>query len=177
MTPKSPAERALQQAVIGLAKDHPFARAFVNSGRLSVPCHQRASSLTTPDEHEFAAALQPGDVCLDAPLASADGRRWLLEHLGGRFVCLYFMDAHTPAPATVAATLPAGVALLPVSREARADAAHDDTGVLSARYDARPGTTCLIRPDQHLAARWRQPDPPRIAAALRRATATSFTQN
>ena len=177
MTPKSPAERALQQAVVGLAKDHPFARAFVNSGRLSVPCHQRSSSLTTPDENEFAAALQPGDVCLDAPLASADGRRWLLEHLGGRFVCLYFVDAQTPAPATVAATLPAGVVLLPVSREARADAAHDATGVLSARYDARPGTTCLIRPDQHLAARWRQPDPPRIAAALRRATAISFTQN
>ena len=62
MTPKTPAAEAFSAAALGLARDHAFARAFVNSGRLSVPCDQRASTLTTPDEDAFAGDLQPGDA-------------------------------------------------------------------------------------------------------------------
>jgi 3-(3-hydroxy-phenyl)propionate hydroxylase len=46
-------------------------------------------------------------------------------------------------------------------------------GLLGKRYDARPGTTYLIRPDRYVAARWRQPDPAAIDAALRRAQGRS----
>jgi len=51
-------------------------------------------------------------------------------------------------------------------------AAHrfvDPTGIAAARYDATPGTTILLRPDGHVAARWRQYDPALVAAACRRA--------
>ncbi len=47
---------------------------------------------------------------------------------------------------------------------------EDCDGLLAGRYDARPGTTYLIRPDQHVAARWRIFDRAAIAAALDRAT-------
>jgi 3-(3-hydroxy-phenyl)propionate hydroxylase len=47
----------------------------------------------------------------------------------------------------------------------------DAEGLLAARYDARPGTAYLIRPDHHVAARWRALDRTKVAAALRRATA------
>jgi 3-(3-hydroxy-phenyl)propionate hydroxylase len=43
-------------------------------------------------------------------------------------------------------------------------------GLARQRYDARPGTTYLIRPDRYIAARWRRFDPAAIMAAIRRAT-------
>ena len=48
---------------------------------------------------------------------------------------------------------------------------EDSEGLLAQRYDAAPGTVYLIRPDQHVAARWRGFDVAKIRAALRRATA------
>ena len=34
----------------------------------------------------------------------------------------------------------------------------DSEGLLATRYDARPGTFYLLRPDQHVCARWRSFD-------------------
>jgi 3-(3-hydroxy-phenyl)propionate hydroxylase len=47
---------------------------------------------------------------------------------------------------------------------------EDTKGRLAERYDGKPGTTYLIRPDQYVAARWRAFDADKIAAALDRAT-------
>ena len=40
------------------------------------------------------------------------------------------------------------------------------------RLDARPGTAYLIRPDQHVCARWRKPTEAGVRAALATATAS-----
>ena len=45
----------------------------------------------------------------------------------------------------------------------------DPNGTLTQRYDAAPGTTYLIRPDQHVAGRWRSFDADTITRALGRA--------
>jgi 3-(3-hydroxy-phenyl)propionate hydroxylase len=47
---------------------------------------------------------------------------------------------------------------------------HDAHGLVARRYDARDGSAFLLRPDQHLAARWRAPDLARVRAAVARAT-------
>jgi 3-(3-hydroxy-phenyl)propionate hydroxylase len=47
----------------------------------------------------------------------------------------------------------------------------DPAGVLAQRYDLRPGTTVLLRPDQHVCARWRHADALRVTGAIRRALA------
>jgi 3-(3-hydroxy-phenyl)propionate hydroxylase len=47
---------------------------------------------------------------------------------------------------------------------------EDAEGLLARRYDARPGTFYLLRPDQHVAARWRRVEPALVQAALARAT-------
>jgi 3-(3-hydroxy-phenyl)propionate hydroxylase len=45
----------------------------------------------------------------------------------------------------------------------------DRDGLARARYAAEPGTTYLIRPDQHVAARFRRLDAEEIRTALARA--------
>ncbi len=51
------------------------------------------------------------------------------------------------------------------------DCVTDSEGLAFQRYDARPGTAYLIRPDQHVTARWRETEVSRIVAAVARATA------
>jgi 3-(3-hydroxy-phenyl)propionate hydroxylase len=46
----------------------------------------------------------------------------------------------------------------------------DVQGCLAKRYDAEAGTAYLIRPDQHIAARWRAFNAEAVAAAVKRAT-------
>lgn len=172
MTPKTPAEQAFRDAVLELAERHAFARAFVNSGRLSVPCSQRGSSLTTPDVDVFDAAVMPGDVCVDAPVQRAGSAAWLLESLRGDFACLYFEGDGAVTGAAIAPALPAGVTLLRVGRKAAPGVDLVDVdGGLARRYGAAPGTTYLLRPDQHVAARWKTFDPQALRAALARACA------
>lgn len=172
MTPKSPAELAFRDAALELAQRHPFARRFVNSGRLSVPCHQRRSSLTTPDTGNFQCALQPGDVCADAPITGKSGNRWLLEQFGRGFCCLYFAGDGALSATIVARQLPSRVGMLCIGVASGSGVdIIDADGDVHRRYDAAPGTTYLIRPDQHVAARWRQFDPAALSSALARAMA------
>lgn len=169
MTPKTPAATAFRDAALTLAREHGFARAFVNSGRLSVPCSLRGSSLTTPDRDPFEAVLGPGDVCVDAPVTVGGRAGWLLEQLGAGFTCLYFGEVADAR--RIAARVPAGVRVLAAGRAAGADLI-DEAGHLHRRYDGLPGTTYLVRPDQHVAARWRNFDPAAFEASLARAGGT-----
>jgi len=47
---------------------------------------------------------------------------------------------------------------------------EDYTGRYAERFDSEPGTVYLIRPDQHVAARWRSFEAARVTAALAKAT-------
>jgi len=150
ITPKSEISRLFRDAVLDLAREHAFARKLVNSGRLSLPATLRDSPLNTPDEDTFDGAMVPGAPAVDAPL----GCSWLLRRLGPGFT---LMVCGTP-PAW-AAELPLSLLLAP------------EDGTLAQRYDLRPGTAYLLRPDQHVCARWRAPTPAKVRAALKRATA------
>jgi 3-(3-hydroxy-phenyl)propionate hydroxylase len=155
ITPKSEVSRLFRDAVLDLASEYPFARALVNSGRLSMPTTYAQSPLNTPDVDAFEGRMVPGAPAADAPVQSGDRRTWLLRELGAGFTLL--VDG--PAPGW-AADLP--VAVL---------AAQDPEGLLAQRYDLKPGTAYLLRPDQHVCARWREPSFAAVQAALARATA------
>lgn len=161
ITPKSRASRVLRDAVLQLAEQEPFARALVNSGRLSTPTPYDVSPLNTPDEGDFAGPLRPGSPAADAPVRHLGRPSWLLEHLGEGFVLLQF-GADAPGEAVRSGDVVAHPLI--VGRDI-----EDAQGLLAQRYDARPGTVYLIRPDQHVAARWRAFDAPRIEAAIARA--------
>jgi len=145
-----------------------------------VPSYLTASSLNTPDEDDFAGTMVPGAPMDDAPVLAADGHAWLLQVLGNRFQVLHYVDDASALADTTLATVQAladgGIALEPVVVAARGRAPAglrtliDAKGRVRERYDMRPGTTYLIRPDQHVAARWRLLDTERVRAALVRAT-------
>jgi 3-(3-hydroxy-phenyl)propionate hydroxylase len=48
----------------------------------------------------------------------------------------------------------------------------DSKGLFAQRYDATPGTLYLLRPDQHVAARWRHFEVRAVREALARVTGT-----
>lgn len=180
ISPKNKASRIMRDAVLALAARHPFARSLVNSGRLSLPTTYRDSPLNTPDSEPFGSSLRPGAPCTDAPVAVDGKPAWLVDCLGRErslgFTGLLFDEGGaTAAPLAALAELanrPVGVRTLTVTRLPRVTGAlHDCDGHAFRRYDARHGTYYLIRPDQHVAARWRNFDPIAVNAALARATA------
>lgn len=160
ISPKSRSSLRLRNAVLELARTEPFARPLVNSGRLSTPTPYVASSLNTPDTAPFAGSMCPGTNCADAPIARNGQPAWLLNQLGQGFVLLSFGPAEPVRVGGVTAQV------LEVGKDIM-----DREGVLTERYDALPGTVYLIRPDQHVAARWRQFDDTQVQAALARALA------
>ncbi len=180
ITPKSAVSKTFRNAVLGLAEHHPFARALVNSGRLSVPSILAESRLNTPDGDVFAGNMVPGAPLDDAPIEAADGSAWLLQALGNRFQLLYYLpdaadlDAATAAALKGLADAPIPVEALVVAERGRARdglaTLRDVRGRVRERYDLRPETCYLIRPDQHVAARLRAFDPARVRAAVDHAT-------
>ena len=170
ITPKSPVSRIFRDAVLSLSKHHAFAQKLVNSGRLSLPSTYIDSPLNTPDTSAFAGRMQPGAPAADAPVLTPTGeRRWFLQQVGDRFTVLRFADTCLPDAevpgTTVLHILPAGASVSPNTK-----ALIDVDGLLAARFDASPGTTYLLRPDQHIAARWRAFDRAAIVSACLRAT-------
>lgn len=169
ITPKSEISRLFRDAALELAREHEFARRIVNSGRLSVPATLHHSSLNTPDSEVFAGSQLPGAVLSDAPMRRPceSQTTWLLRALGPDFTLLHF----GPTPAWACELT--GVLNLSIAAEGDAGAAQADLldaqGLAAQRLDARPGTSYLLRPDQHVCARWRRPDEAAVRAALQRA--------
>ncbi|HNJ46288.1 MAG TPA: FAD-dependent oxidoreductase [Ottowia sp.] len=180
ITPKSNTSRTFRNAVLELAAQHPFARALVNSGRLSVPSWLASSSLNTPDTDAFQGQMIPGAPMADAPVRTAGGDGWLLHQVGNRFQALHYVDdaaaLDTDTTRALGQLASHGIDVEPivVARRGQAPAGIrtliDGKGCMAQRYDLQPGTTYLLRPDQHVAARWRNFDAAALQAALARAT-------
>ena len=159
IAPHSAAERALRDAVLALAPKAEFARRMINSGRLSVATVYDLK-LTTPDEAPFSGSARLGAPLPDCPVRKPDGREgYLLEQLNGDFTLLTVKGDNPVEP-------PAGVRLATVGIDV-----IDADGILAQRLDATPGAVYLLRPDQHLAGRWRTYDRAKVEAARARALA------
>ncbi|MDP2122408.1 MAG: FAD-dependent oxidoreductase [Hoeflea sp.] len=157
ITPKSKISHIFRNAVLDLAETLPFARSLVNSGRLSVPCTYDGLCLNGPDELPGGPArTRTGSACPDVPLE--DG--FLLNRLGTGFMILT-IDADAPdsieEDGITALRLPLALK-------------DDPTGALTDRYlGSSRSAVYLIRPDQHVAARWQRYDEGALRKALRTA--------
>lgn len=152
ITPKSEISRIFRDAVLDLSEAHAFVRPLVNSGRLSLPSTYDGSPLNGMDATGMPLKLRPGAPAMDAPLA--DG--WILDLLDEGFMLLGF-NTDVPAEQIVS-----GIPVKGVSIDAHAG--HE---ALRDRYlGEATAAVYLLRPDQHVAARWPRYETGAVEAAL-----------
>jgi 3-(3-hydroxy-phenyl)propionate hydroxylase len=153
MTPKTETSRTFRDAVLAMASKHAFARPLVNSGRLSVPCSYDGFALFGEDALNGPAVSRPGAACVDAPYQGG----FLLDHLSGVFTVL-----------ALGGTAPAAITAEGITTNVVHIA--DPNAQISARYLGEASQAVyLIRPDQHIVARWPNYDADAISAAIQTA--------
>ena len=146
----------------------------MNSGRLSVPAMLETSPLNTADRAgDFnPCGSAPGTAAVDAPVTGPRGD-WLLDYMGGAFTLLTFGEVVDAATARRLASSAIACRVVQVGGRAAPDGVStltDAQGLVAARYDGRAGTCYLLRPDQHVCARWRSFELATVKAAIARAT-------
>jgi 3-(3-hydroxy-phenyl)propionate hydroxylase len=181
MAPPSFAFDLMRKAVLGLAVKHPGVRSLINPRQTSAITYSN-SPLNVADKDAFATGPVPGAVLSEYPVTIAEGGHAREAHLtdlvSARFTALCFSDEGDVPVAftTLAGTLrergvPFKVVPLSarLSPEAKGAHAWDHTGRIFERYDAKPGTVYLVRPDGHVLGRWRDARAADLEAAITRA--------
>ncbi|WP_281545440.1 FAD-dependent oxidoreductase [Grimontia sp. SpTr1] len=175
ITPKSTMSKVLRNATLELAKNYPFARPLINSGRLSTPCTYRNSTLNTPDRDTFNNVLIPGSPILDAPVNQHEMASWLLDWVGNHFVIMIAESSTEQDKLLAELAKISDLEVLLISHDQQSANLRgitqltDTQGLLHQRYDLSEGTAYLFRPDQVITARWRQPAINDITEAMQRA--------
>ena len=172
MTPPTAGFKLLRDAVLSLSLQHAFVRPLFH-WRTSRPHEYTHSMLNAlgDDDALFTAGpargAPPRNVCLGPD-------DFLLDHLGGGFDLLYFTQAgEVPAPVRQAVDqwrargVSIRVTAIGAAPVAGADLSLPDAdGHVRARYGAGAGCAYLLRPDQHVCARWLTLDADRLRAAF-----------
>jgi 3-(3-hydroxy-phenyl)propionate hydroxylase len=174
MTPPAGGFQLLRDAVLSLSLTQEFVRPLYH-WRTSRPHEYSHSMLNSrgDDNGLFKAGPAHGAPPQNVRLAAND---FLLDHLGGGFDLLYFTAAEAIPPAlqaVIEAARAKGVALrVTAVGAAQPVAGADQTfadadGHLRERYGVQAsGAAYLLRPDQHVCARWLTLDAVRLQAAL-----------
>ncbi|MEQ1647372.1 MAG: FAD-dependent oxidoreductase [Hyphomicrobiaceae bacterium] len=160
IAPHSPMERTFRNGALALAGQTEFGKRFVNSGRLSLPTAYTASPLSTEDCDVWAGGPRPGAPVPDAELRTGDDKVvYLLNCLGRDFTLL-------SAGPVDGALAPNGVKHVCIGPD---QSLTDTHGYFARRFDAQSGSAYLVRPDGHVAARFKMVTAAGITQALRRA--------
>lgn len=174
MAPPSRGFRLLRDAVLSLSLSEEFVRPLYH-WRTSRPHEYGDSALNSQgdDNALFRSGPAHGAPPQNIRLAPND---FLLDHLGGGFDLLYFTNATAlpePMRQVLESTRARGVPIKVTAIGAGAPVAGADLtladrdGHLRERYGVRAsGAAYLLRPDQHVCARWLTLDATRLQAAL-----------
>ncbi|MFC7048345.1 FAD-dependent monooxygenase [Emcibacter nanhaiensis] len=161
MTPPTPGYALMREAVLSLAVNNDFTKRFADPRQVQ-PYTYAESPLTSFPERDaaFDAGPSAGAPAVNQRLGADD---YLLDHLGRGFSGFYFSeDGNVPGDIEkLFGELQAdGDAFTPVVL-GRADHA----GIFAA-YGAGTGSFYLIRPDRHIAARWKKIVPGEVRDAV-----------
>ncbi|HEX6978819.1 MAG TPA: FAD-dependent oxidoreductase [Alphaproteobacteria bacterium] len=172
MTPPSPGFALMRDAALSLAVRHDFARPLVNP-RQTTAITFPDSIINTPDDGTGLAGPPVGATLPTCPVAVRRGNRawdgYLLDLVGLRPAVVLFAGDATAETAVQAAAAQGPLDVVLVTADdctaAHATVAWDVRGRARRLLDGAPGTGYLVRPDGHIAARWRHFDAARFAAA------------
>lgn len=182
MSPPNRWRRMLRNLILRLSPYFPPARRWVNSGKMVQPYTYTTSPLLSADNEppqSWQGAPPLGSKAPDAPCACwidrEHSRVFLRTLFGSSFVILYF--AETPdeiqrfnpleCPRLPGIPIRAYTILpQPPAHPVEESLLVDEEGALHKAFAARPGTLYLIRPDGHIAARRRSPQPAELPALL-----------
>ncbi|MBO9678197.1 MAG: FAD-dependent monooxygenase [Acidovorax sp.] len=179
MAPPSRGFRLLRDAVLSLSLTEPFVGPLYH-WRTSRPHEYTRSPLNSAGDDNLLFQAGPGHGAppQNVRLGADD---YLLDHLGGGFDLLYFTEGKAipePLQRAVREARDRGVPLRVLAVGASAPVAGADAvlpdaeGRCRARYGVRAsGGAYLLRPDQHVCARWISLDATRLQAALNTALA------
>jgi 3-(3-hydroxy-phenyl)propionate hydroxylase len=174
MAPPAGGFALLRDAVLSLSLTQDFVRPLYH-WRTSRPHEYTHSMLNSPDDDNglFTAGLAHGAPPQNIRLAAND---FLLDHLGGGFDLLYFtQEQAVPAPIVQvvdkarARGVPLRIVAIGASQPVQGadDTLADANGHFRQRYGvSASGAAYLLRPDQHVCARWLSLDADRLQAAL-----------
>ncbi|MEB2647855.1 FAD-dependent monooxygenase [Pseudomonas canadensis] len=175
MAPPTPGHRLVRDAVLSLSLTQEFVRPLYH-WRTSRP-HDYAESVLnsqTDDNARFSAGPRNGAPLFNMKLAEND---YLFDHLGACFYLLYFTDS-TFIPGDLQAEAQAirsrGVPfqIIAVARNAQtrvtgADQVIEDTsGHIGSKYGITQNGAYLVRPDQHICARWQELSAEQLQTAI-----------
>lgn len=154
MSPPSRGFDLFREAALSLAQEHRAIANLINPRQTQAITYtaSRLSSASDP----FASGPEPGAPLVDVPLGGGP-TQFLVETLGTGFTCLVFAPNRSPL--------------------GDVEAIRDDVRVVriddsdaAQLYDATAGAIYLVRPDGHVAGRWRRPDRATLLNAVARAT-------
>jgi 3-(3-hydroxy-phenyl)propionate hydroxylase len=159
MTPPTRGWRLAREAALSLSLKHEFPRSLANPRQMQP--YTYSESALTPYPHrdaDFASGPISGSASPNAKLA--DGS-YLLDHAGDAMTAILFGDGFATAEqATLLEqlrTLDLRFVLLTIGQgsEPRAGEIADGNGDIVRVFGAEPGTLYLLRPDLHIAGRWK----------------------
>jgi 3-(3-hydroxy-phenyl)propionate hydroxylase len=167
MAPPSKAFLLMREATLGLATKDPFFATLINPRQTSAITFAD-SPLNAADSDAFASGPVPGAVLPECPVETATGSRYVTELLGPGYTALC-LTGDDPRPALgELGGLPLSVVWI-APREAAGADARDATGRFFPLYGAAPTACYLVRPDGHVAGRWRDARAESIRRAVQRA--------
>ncbi len=164
MAPPSFAFALMRTAVLSLAAKHPGVRSLINPRQSSAIAYT-ASPLNSTQDDAWSAGPAPGSVLPECPLTAVrDGVEQVLhmtDLLGPGFTVFQFGDG--------AAEACDGVTTVQLARGRTFGGRYfDHSGRLFAMYGAHDGAVYLVRPDGHVAGRWRTASAATVRAAVDR---------
>jgi 3-(3-hydroxy-phenyl)propionate hydroxylase len=160
MTPPTRGWRLAREAALSLSLKHEFPRGLANPRQMQPYTYSESPLTPYPNrDAEFLSGPVSGSASPNAELA--DGSH-LLDHAGNGMTAILFGDDFATAEqAALIERLGKLDGLLVVlsiqgpGSTARAGAIADANGEIVRLFGAEPGTLYLLRPDLHIAGRWK----------------------